>query len=72
MEQGSGGGDPTISLDALEFLFFDSAREKQVMTSILFELEIYQETEATCFFEKMLYANMLKVKKVSLNVPERL
>ena len=47
-------------------------QEKQVMTSTVFELEIYQETEASCFFEKILYVNMLKVKKVSLNVPELL
>ena len=60
-----------MSLDVFEFLFL-IVQEKQVMTSTLFELEIYQETEATCFFEKMLYANMLTVKKVSLNVPERL
>ena len=60
-----------MSLDVFEFLFL-IVQEKQVMTSTLFELEIYQEKEANCFFEKILYANMLKVKKVSLNVPELL
>ena len=60
-----------MSLDVFEFLFL-IVQEKQVMTSTLFELEIYQETEATCFFEKILCANMLKAKKVSLNVPELL
>ena len=51
-----------MSLDAFEFCFL-TVQEKQVMTPTLFELEIYQKTENS-FFEKILYVNELKVKKV--------
>ena len=54
-----------MSLDAFEFCFL-TVQEKQVMTPTLFELEIYQKTENSGFFEKILYVNELKVKKVSL------
>ena len=60
-----------MSLDAFEFLFFDSSREACNGVNTFFELEIYQETEVSCFSEKILYSNDLKVK-VSLNVPDLL
>ena len=65
------GGGATMSQDVFECMLFGSAREAR-MTSTLFELKIYQETRTSCFFEKILYANELKVKKVSLNVPDLL
>ena len=58
-----------MGLDAFELLFL-TVQEKQVMTSNILELKIYQESGAICFFKKILYANELKVKKVSLNVPD--
>ena len=60
-----------MSQDVFECMLFGSAREAR-MTSTLFELKIYQETRTSCFFEKILYANELKVKKASLNVPDLL
>ena len=60
-----------MGLDAFELLFL-TVQEKQVRTSNVFELKIYQESGTICFFKKILYANELKVKKVSLNVPDLL
>ena len=51
------------------FVFWQYKRSKEWL-QYFFELEIYQETEANCFLKKILYANVLKVKKVSLNVPD--
>ena len=52
----------------LNFCFL-TVQEKQGCQHF-FKLEIYQETEQLGFFEKIFYANELKVKNVSLNVPD--
>ena len=68
-----GMGGPTMSLDAFEFLFFDSAREasKNVNTFLNCRLS-RNRNQLGFFFEKTFYANVLKVKNVSLNVPDLL
>ena len=42
------------------------------MTSTLLNLRFIKKQKPVVLFEKVLYANKLKVKKVSLNVPELL
>ena len=67
------GGGPTMSLDAFEFLFFDSAREASNDVNTFLNLRFMKKQKpAGFFFEKILYANELKVKKVLLNVPDLL
>ena len=58
-------------MDASEFFFssFLTVQKKQVMTSTLFLT--YQEKETSYFLRKY-YMLELKVKKVSLNVPDPL
>ena len=68
---GVGGGRPTMSLDAFDVLFFDSVREANNGINTFLNLRFIKKQEAAAFFEK-LYANKLKVKKVSLNVPQLL
>ena len=58
-----------MSPDASEFLFSDSPREASNDVQHFFGLEIYRKTETSCFSEKILYANDLKVL---LNVPDLL
>ena len=75
---GKGGGRPTMSLDAFEFLFFDSAREASNDVNTFLNLRFIKKHKPAVFvvvvvvFEEILYANNLKVKKVSLNVPKPL
>ena len=60
-------------LDAFEFLFFDSAREASNDVNTFLNLRFMKKQKpAGFFFEKILYANELKVKKVLLNVPDLL
>ena len=59
-----------MSLDAFEFLFFDSAREASNDVNI--SLRFIKKQKPAVFFEKILYANKLKVKKVSSNVRDLL
>ena len=63
---------PTMSLDPFEFLFFDSAREASDDVNSFLNLRFIKKHKPAFFFETILYANKLKVKKVSLNVPEGL
>ena len=65
-------GDPTMSLDAFEFLFFNSAREACNDVNTFLKLRFINKQKPAGFFEKILYANELKVKKVSLRVPDLL
>ena len=60
-----------MSLDAFEFLFFDSAREASNDVNTFLNLRFIKKHKPAVFFEKMLYANDLKVK-VSLNAPDLL
>ena len=71
---GEGGGGPTMSLDDFEFLFFDSAGKasKDVETFLNLRFIKKQKPAVFFFFEKIFYANKLKVKNVSLNVPDLL
>ena len=55
----------------LNFSFL-TVQEKQVMMSTLLNLRFIKKQKPVVLFEKVLYANKLKVKKVSLNVPELL
>ena len=68
-----------MSLDAFEFLFFDSAREASNDVNTFLNLRFIKKHKPAVFvvvvvvvFEEILYANNLKVKKVSLNVPKPL
>ena len=65
-------GGPTMSLDAFEFLFFDNAREASNDVHTFLNSRFIKKQKPAGFFQKILYANQLKVKKVSLNVPELL
>ena len=56
-----------MSLDAFELFFFISAEEKG--NDIL---RFIKKQKPDGFFEKILYSNKLRVKKVSLNVPDLL
>ena len=67
-----GMGGPTMSLDAFEFLFFDSAREASKDADTFLNLRFIKKQKPAVFFEKNFYANELKVKNVSLNVPDLL
>ena len=58
-------GGPTMSLDAFEFLFFDSAREASDDVNTFLNLRFIKK-------QKILYANKLKIINISLNVPELL
>ena len=70
--EGPLGGGPTMSLDAFEFLFFDSAREASKDADTFLNLRFIKKQKPAVFFEKNFYANELKVKNVSLNVPDLL
>ena len=67
-----------MSLDAFEFLFCDSAREASNDVNTFLNLRFIKKHKPAVFvvvvvvFEEILYANNLKVKKVSLNVPKPL
>ena len=63
---------PTMSLNVFEFLFFDSAREASNDVNTFLNPRFIKKQKPAGFFETILYANKLKVKKVSLNVPEAL
>ena len=65
-------GGPTMSLDAFEFLFFDSAREASKDVDPFLNLRVIKKQKPAVFFEKIFYANESKVKNVSLNVPDLL
>ena len=67
-----GRGGPTMSLDAFEFLFFDSAREASKDVDPFLNLRVIKKQKPAVFFEKIFYANESKVKNVSLNVPDLL
>ena len=54
-----------MSLDAFEFLFFDSAREASDDVNTFLNLRFINK-------QKILYANKLKIINISLNVPELL
>ena len=62
-----GGGFQLWACMLLNFQFL-TVQEKQVMTSTLLNLRFFKKHKPAFFFEKV-YANKLKVKKVSLNVP---
>ena len=62
-----------MNLDAFEFLFFDIAREPSNDVNNFLNLRSINKQKPAVFFEKILYANELKVKRVhSLNVPDLL
>ena len=61
-----------MSLDAFEFLFFDSAREARNDVNTFSNLRFINKQKPAVFFKKILYTNELKVEKVSLNVPDHL
>ena len=62
-----------MSLDAFEFLFFGSAGKASKDVDTFLNLRfIKKKKPAGFFFYKMFYANKLKVKNVSLNVPDLL
>ena len=61
-----------MSLDAFEVWFFGSAREASNDVSTFFNLRFIKKQKTAGFFQKILYDNKLKVKKISLNVPELL
>ena len=63
---------PTMSLNVFEFLFFDSAREASNDVNTFLNLRFIKKQKPAGFFETILCANKLKVKKVSLNVLEAL
>ena len=56
-----------MSLDAFEFLFFDSAREASDDVNTFLNLRFIKKQK-----QKILYANKLKIINISLNVPELL
>ena len=60
-----------MSLEAFDFLFFDSTREASNDANTFLSLRLIKKQKPAVFFEKMLYASRLKVK-VSLNVPDLL
>ena len=61
-----------MSLDAFEFLFFDSAREASNGVNTFLSLRFMKKQKPAGFFFEKIYANELKVKKVLLNVPDLL
>ena len=59
------GGVPTMSVDAFEFLFYGSAREASKGVDTFLNLRFIKKRKpAGFFFEKIFYANVLKVKNV--------
>ena len=67
---GNGIGCPTVSLDISEFFFLLAVQNKQRMASTLFSTWDLSINRNPLLFEKLIRANELKVKKVSLNVPD--
>ena len=70
-----GAGGPTMSLDDFEFLFFESAGKASKDVETFLNLRFIKKQKSAVFFfffEKIFYANKLKVKNVSLNVPDLL
>ena len=61
-----------MSLDTFKFLFFDNAREASNDVHTFLNSTFFKKQKPAGFFEKILYANKLKVKKVSLYAPELL
>ena len=62
-----------MSLDAFEFLFFESAREaRKDVDTFLNLIFIKKQKPAAGFFEKIFHAKELKGKNVSLNVVDLL
>ena len=61
-----------MNLDAFEFLFSDSVREASNDLNTFLNFRYIKKQKPTVFFEKILYVTELKVKKVSLNVPDLL
>ena len=61
-----------MSLDAFEFLVLDSAREASNDVDTFLNLRFIKKQKSAVFFEKILYANKLQVKNVSLNLPDLL
>ena len=59
-------------MDASEFLFSDSAKEASHDVNTFLNLRYIKKQKPAVIFEKILYANQLKVKKVSLNIPDPL
>ena len=55
------------TMDASEFLFFDSAKEAGYDVNFFVNLKTIKKQNQ--LFERILFANERKVKKVSLNVP---
>ena len=62
-----GAGYPTMSLDA-----FGSAREASKGVDTFLNLRFIKKQKPAAFFDKIFHANELKVKHVSLNVPDLL
>ena len=65
-----------MSLDDFEFLLFDSAGKASKDAETFLNLRFIKKQKPAVFFffffEKIFYANKLKVKNVSLNVPDLL
>ena len=56
-------------MDSSVFLFFDSVKEASNDMNTFWTWDLSRKRNQL-FFEKILYANDIKVNKVSLNVPE--
>ena len=71
---GKGGGGANYEPGCFCIFVFWQCKRSKEWRQHFFELAIYEETETetSCFLKKILYANKLKVKKVSLNVPDLL
>ena len=71
---GKGGGGGGSILDAFEFLFFHRARQARNDVNTFLNLRFMKKRKQkpAGFFKKILYPNKLKVKKVSLSVPDLL
>ena len=62
-----------MRMDAFEFLLFDNAGKASNDVNTFLNLKfIKKQMSAGIFLEKILHANKLKIKKVSLNVPKLL
>ena len=61
-----------MSLDVFQFFLFDSAREASKDVDTFLNFGLIKKQKPAVFFEKTFYGNELKVKNVSLNIPELL
>ena len=59
---GKGGGSPTMSLDAFEVWFFDSAREANNDVNTFFNLRFIKKQKTAVFFRKYYMITSSKLK----------